>query len=150
MDKDTQMTTPPAEQAAEEGVTEEMPCPFCGEPPGRMDRSSNSNSTGHVWFIYCYCGGYTAHAHQHGNTEAEALAAWNRRASPRAEAVSDERVRELLEDAWKRMDRARDLLTDGNPRYECNWGMLDTKLDRAALSESKKDLPTRGSDGCNN
>lgn len=69
------------------------------------------------------------------------------RAPPRAEAVSDERVRELLEDAWKRMDRARDLLTDGNPRYECNWGMLDTKLDRAALSESKKDLPTRGSDG---
>jgi hypothetical protein len=28
--------------------------------------------------------------------------------------------------ACARMDRARGILTDDNPRPECNWGMLDT------------------------
>lgn len=44
------------------------------------------------------------------------------------------RLRTTLEDAWTRMDRARNILTDGNPRPECNWGMLDTSLDRRTLS----------------
>ena len=37
-----------------------------------------------------------------------------------------ERTQRLLERAIERMDRARMILTDGNPRPECNWGMLDT------------------------
>lgn len=45
-----------------------------------------------------------------------------------------ERLRAALDDAWKRMDRARGLLTNGRPTPECNWGMLDTSLDRAALA----------------
>jgi len=30
-------------------------------------------------FIACHCGGFTAHAHQHGKTYREAARAWNQR-----------------------------------------------------------------------
>ena len=43
-----------------------------------------------------------------------------------------------LEDCCIRMERARNILTDGNPRNECNWRMLDTFSARAALSQIKK------------
>jgi hypothetical protein len=39
----------------------------------------------------------------------------------------------MLENAYKRMDDARYILTDGNPTPSRNWGMLDTTLDRKAL-----------------
>jgi Lar family restriction alleviation protein len=57
------------------------PCPFCGEAPEVSDRASNDTATGHVWFIVCMCGGYSAHAHQHGDTQESATTAWNRRAA---------------------------------------------------------------------
>lgn len=45
-----------------------------------------------------------------------------------ASALTDvlERTQQLLAIAMERMDRARNILTNGNPRPECNWGMLDT------------------------
>ena len=47
-------------------------------------------------------------------------------------------LREKVSQLMDRMDRARAILTDNNPRPECNWGMLDTKLDRAAIVETKE------------
>lgn len=41
---------------------------------------------------------------------------------------------ELLTQAIERMDRARDILTKGNPTPECNWGMLDTSDLRKAIA----------------
>jgi len=38
-----------------------------------------------------------------------------------------ESIQKTLDSALLRMDRARNILTDGNPRPECNWGMLDTR-----------------------
>lgn len=38
----------------------------------------------------------------------------------------------LVGDLMDRMDRARNILTKGMATPECNWGMLDTTLDRAA------------------
>jgi hypothetical protein len=38
-----------------------------------------------------------------------------------------DRLREAILDAVTRMQRARDILTDYNPRPECNWDMLDTE-----------------------
>jgi hypothetical protein len=35
-------------------------------------------------------------------------------------------LQEVAEAACVRMDRARTILTHGNPRPDCNWGMLDT------------------------
>lgn len=43
-------------------------------------------------------------------------------------------VRAMLHNAMDRMDRARNLLTDGNPRPDCNWGMLDASDLRKALA----------------
>lgn len=41
-------------------------------------------------------------------------------------AAQPARVVEALRDAIERMDRARMILTDGQPRPDCNWGMLNT------------------------
>lgn len=45
------------------------------------------------------------------------------------------KVEPLLIDALTRMDRARAILTENNPRPDCNWGMLDTSDIRVALGE---------------
>jgi len=62
------------------------------------------------------------------------------------ERKSAARIAELeaaLHLAFAKMDRARDILTDGKPRIDCNWGMLATEaikhglgwpMDRAALA----------------
>jgi hypothetical protein len=53
------------------------------------------------------------------------------------ERLSAARVAELeaaLLDCVTRMDRARDILTDGKPTPQCNWGMLDTNSARAILA----------------
>ena len=42
-------------------------------------------------------------------------------APPQPQTVAD-----ALEMALNRMDRARNILTNGKPSRECNWGMLDT------------------------
>jgi len=78
-----------------------LPCPFCGETPDVTDRPSTDTATGHVWFISCCCKGYSANAHQHGDTKQAALAAWNRRPPHPAEssgrvALTDEQITEII------------------------------------------------------
>lgn len=60
---------------------EPLPCPFCGRAPEQFDRASDHTASGHIWFLACMGDGYSAHAHQHGDTRAEVVAKWNRRAS---------------------------------------------------------------------
>jgi len=45
----------------------------------------------------------------------------------------------IVKDLLERMDRARNILTDGNPTPNCNWGMLDTSLDRENLNILKEE-----------
>ncbi len=45
----------------------------------------------------------------------------------------------LLLKALARMDRARSVLTNGNPTPTCNWGMLDTSDLRAAMKSARPD-----------
>ena len=45
------------------------------------------------------------------------------------------RVSAIALDAITRMDKARDVLTDGYPRPDCNWGMLDASDLRRRLEE---------------
>lgn len=47
--------------------------------------------------------------------------------------LENERLLRALKDACERMDRARSILTGGNPTEHNNWGMLDTSADRKAL-----------------
>jgi hypothetical protein len=64
-----------------------------------------------------------------------------RRAAPATGVV------EALHDAWDRMDRARAILTDSNPRPECNWAMLDTSAARAALATPTRIVTAAPGDG---
>ena len=61
----------------------------------------------------------------------------------RSEAEAEiARLREALEKAMTRMDRARDWLTDGKPTPLCNWGVLDAgdlRHEFAALNPGEQD-----------
>ena len=62
------------------------PCPFCGLAPEIKERKGGTGESPYLCFIACYCGTYTAHAHQHGRGDTalharqDAVDAWNRRA----------------------------------------------------------------------
>ena len=52
----------------------------------------------------------------------------------------EKRIAELeaaLKDACERMTRARMILTDNNPRWDCNWGMLDASNLTPLLANTK-------------
>lgn len=59
-------------------------------------------------------------------------------------------LREAAQAAMERMERARNVLTDGNPRPECNWAMLDTTELRAALSAPSEPPCVCGEPGTTN
>lgn len=65
------------------------PCPFCGEAPNMKSRPNDPQEAAYFAAVACYCGGYSACAHQMAtaNTRAEAealaMAAWNRRTPAR-------------------------------------------------------------------
>ncbi|UNY90617.1 Lar family restriction alleviation protein [Pseudomonas sp. M1] len=70
-------------------MSELKDCPFCGAKPESKGRPASPNEdVKHVWFIACFCGGYSATAHQMGSGETaeaaqeNAASAWNRRAIP--------------------------------------------------------------------
>ena len=72
-------------------ANELMACPFCGRAGKLSARpASNSDGGGYIAFAACYCGGFSATAHQtgKGTTEADAkrdaIYAWNRRTPARA------------------------------------------------------------------
>lgn len=64
-----------------ESQAELAPCPFCGRKPDESERADNVTSTGKAFFIACMCGGYSANAHQFGETREEVVRKWNRRAA---------------------------------------------------------------------
>jgi Lar family restriction alleviation protein len=80
-----------------------LPCPFCGGTPTEAERADLHTSTGHIYFIACMCGGYSATAHQFGETRAEAIAAWNRRAPVTDDQPTElsTRIRKYAEQSWK-------------------------------------------------
>jgi len=78
-----------------------LPCPFCGGEARIIERPQSSKDTGFFCAISCFCGGYSAHAHQHGIAEteeaarSEAITAWNTRTQSAAQNVPV-----LLEALW--------------------------------------------------
>lgn len=69
-------------------------CPFCGREPEQSERADNNTSTGRAYFIACMCGGYSANAHQFGETKEQVTRKWNcRPIAPVASAApSGERI----------------------------------------------------------
>jgi Lar family restriction alleviation protein len=63
------------------------PCPFCGGTPSTIERPDNIDGTEFFYAVSCYCGGYSACAHKMAKcktpeqAKADAIAAWNTRAS---------------------------------------------------------------------
>lgn len=55
-----------------------LPCPFCGEQEGVYSEAGTEATGPHAAIVRC-SGCNAVHCH---NTEAEAIAAWNRRAAP--------------------------------------------------------------------
>lgn len=50
-----------------------------------------------------------------------------------------EAMKQALEDAALRMQRARDILTNCKPTPDCNWGVLDTSNLRQVLANLSKE-----------
>jgi len=57
-----------------------LPCPFCARNPEETHRADSLTSTKEFHAYACMCGEYSATAYQWGETDAEALGKWNRRA----------------------------------------------------------------------
>lgn len=69
------------------------------------------------------------------------ILSWPAPGSAAAPEPMSQRVAELeatLQDCVTRMDRARDILTDGKPTPQCHWGMLDTNSARAILAGAQE------------
>ena len=75
------------------------PCPFCGRTPGVLKRPSALD--GYFCAISCFCGGYSARAHQAAIDADEAEAyekaaqRWNRRAKPTNKPITLDELREM-------------------------------------------------------
>ncbi len=65
-------------------MIELLPCPFCGRAPKTSSRDSVFNTTGKIYFVSCFCDGYSARAHIHGASEQEAAEQWNARPTEEA------------------------------------------------------------------
>lgn len=82
-----------------------LPCPFCGGQAQITERPQSSKDTGFFCAISCFCGGYSAHAHQHGIAETkeaarhEAIAAWNTRTGQLVAVQPDDATVERVKDA---------------------------------------------------
>ncbi len=71
---------------SEQRTSKTLPCPFCGEAPRLTERpATEGEGEGFVAFIACFCGGYSARAHQFRRADDAELArqavirAWNTR-----------------------------------------------------------------------
>ncbi|GEM_PF-4123259 len=93
------------------------PCPFCGREPQRRSRPSDVNKSGVAHIIRCFCGGYSARAHIHAETEEKALAEWNTRAVPDLHPLRElaENSKPLPADIAKAVQENWDELFGGEP-----------------------------------
>jgi len=84
-------------------------CPFCGREPEQSERADNNTITGRAYFIACMCGGYSANAHQFGETKEQVTRKWNcRPIAPVASAAPSGELPPLpepLEINWPNLNR---------------------------------------------
>ena len=74
-----------------------LPCPFCGNLPEVYPQRTNSNALGDYYAVWCREPCQATGPERH--TEAEAIAAWNQRATPEPAGDLVERVA----DAWQEL-----------------------------------------------
>ena len=86
-----------------------LPCPFCGEQEGVYSEAGTEATGPHAAIVRC-SGCNAVHCH---NTEAEAIAAWNRRASD----TEIERLRAALVEARDDVGRY------ASPYFQEKWDL---------------------------
>jgi Lar family restriction alleviation protein len=80
-------------------MSELKPCPFCGGEPEVLQRPDALN--GYFCAISCFCGGYSARAHQAATSDTKqgayekAKQRWNRRPAEPNEPLTLEQLREM-------------------------------------------------------
>lgn len=82
------------------------PCPLCGGELSIVERPDNIDGTEFFYSLACYCGGFSARAHQMAvrktpeQAKADAIAAWNRRApAPAPQGPTDAEIDALWREA---------------------------------------------------
>jgi len=89
-----------------------LPCPFCGKSPDVRTRKGATGESPHVCFVACYCGTYSAHAHQQGRgdtaleAQRDAYSAWNRRDG----GTFDRQASEIIDLQLVEIEGLRDIL----------------------------------------
>jgi Lar family restriction alleviation protein len=110
-----------------------LPCPFCGQPPTVSERADDHSPTKHVWFIACYCGGYSARAHQFGHSPDEVTDKWNARSVLSASAPSEAaKWKAAYERANAEVFRLADLLRKADPNWSTPLHVNQGAIDRSA------------------
>lgn len=112
-----------------EGVMELKPCPFCGKEPRVTHRAASDeglHAGGYVAFIACFCGTYSAKAHQPGggNTVAEAIQHAGERWNTRARADMADELAARLE---SNQELLAAMLHERRPESEIEQEMLDNR-----------------------
>jgi Lar family restriction alleviation protein len=118
-----------------ESQAELAPCPFCGRKPEESERADNVTSTGKACFIACMCGGYSANAHQFGETREEVVRKWNRRAA-QTPVVAPSDMHPKQESAYKSLVAAlRSQLTEVQKESAKNAEAVNTLASERAANE---------------
>jgi len=76
--------------------TDLLPCPFCGGAA-----SLNNDTDSPCWFVGCSNSACPIEPCHYADTEAEAIATWNRRTpTPVAMPLTDEQIRAMCKEPW--------------------------------------------------
>ena len=108
-------------------TTELLPCPFCSSEPDLLESYGG-------WYIRCSCGVSMCENYSEGGfpvgefvTEAEAIAAWNTRATHGT--LTAEKVRETVEKHWHDLPNEYDMPeATALPEYSYNWQAIADEL----------------------
>lgn len=79
-----------------------LPCPFCGREAHIVERGTGPNGPGFFCAVSCYCGGYSAKAHQSATSNndqmarVEAITRWNTRTGQLVAVQPDDATVERL------------------------------------------------------
>lgn len=122
-----------------------LPCPFCGREAHIIERVTGPNGPGFFCAVSCYCGGYSAKAHQSATSNndqmarVEAINRWNHRTGQLV-AVSDDAMAMRLETSLVvQMEAQADDNTPSSIHQDqgCVWleGWFDLKQALAAMKD---------------
>ena len=129
-------------------ATELLPCPFCGREARIMERVTGPNGPGFFCAVSCYCGGYSANAHQSATSNndqmarVKAITRWNQRTGQLV-AVSDDAVERVARaiceasgEAWRSGEGLRYPFSQNARQLNNHW-LYKAKAAIAAMKDTQ-------------